>query len=151
MENRHGLIVDAMATQADGTAERDAALLMLYGRWRNRRRRGLRRPMSVGADKAYDTRDFVATVREMEVQPHVAQNTKRRGGSAIDGRTTRHPSYAISQGKRPLIEKAFGRMKQTGGMRKTKLRGLAKVAWQFLMTAAAFNLWRLPKLPTAEV
>jgi hypothetical protein len=151
MENRHGMIVDAMATQADGTAERDAALLMLYGKWRNRRRRGLGGAMSVGTDKAYDTRDFVATVREMEIRPHVAQNSKRSGGSAIDSRTTRHPSYAISQSKRPLIEKAFGWIKQTGGMRKTKLRGLAKVAWQFLMTAAAFNLWRLPKLQTAEV
>jgi IS5 family transposase len=138
-------------TQADGTAERDAALLMLHGKWRNRRRRGIARPMSVGADKAYDTRDFVATVREMDIRPHVAQNTKRSGGSAIDGRTTRHGSYAVSQGKRPLIEKVFGWMKQTGGLRKTKLRGLAKVAWQLMMTAAAFNLWRLPKLQTAEV
>jgi len=107
--------------------------------------------MSVGADKAYDTRDFVATVREMDIRPHVAQNTQRSGGSAIDGRTSRHESYAVSQSKRPLIEKAFGWMKQTGGIRKTKLRGLAKVAWQFLMTAAAFNLWRLPKLDRAGV
>jgi len=105
----------------------------------------------VGADKAYATRDLVQTLREMDIRPHVAQNTKRSGGSAIDGRTSRHESYAVSQSKRPLIEKAFGWMKQTGGMRKTKLRGLAKVAWQFLMTAAAFNLWRLPKLQTAEV
>jgi transposase len=150
MENRNGMIVDAMATQADGTAERDAALLMLYRKWRNRRQRGKRGAMSVGADKAYDTRDFVATVREMSIRPHVAQNTKRSGGSAIDGRTVRHRSYGVSQRKRPLIEKAFGWMKQTGGMRKTKLRGLAKVAWQFLMTAAAFNLWRLPKLMRQE-
>ena len=94
--------------------------------------------MSVGADKAYDTRAFVETIREMDTRPHVAQNTQRSGGSAIDGRTSRHKSYAVSQSKRPLIEKAFGCMKQTGGMRKTKLRGLAEVAWQFLMTAAAF-------------
>jgi transposase len=151
MENRNGLIVDAMMTQADGTGERDAALLMLYEKWRQRRRARRRAPMSVGADKAYDTRDFVQTVREMGIRPHVAQNTKRCGGSAIDGRTSRHESYVVSQGKRPLIEKAFGWMKQTGGMRKTKLRGLAKVAWQFLMTAAAFNLWRLPKLNMAGV
>jgi hypothetical protein len=151
MENRHGLIIDAMVTQADGTAERDAALLMLHGKWRNRRRRGRRGPMSVGVDKTYDTRDFVDTMREMEIRPHVAQNTQRSGGSAIDARTNRHESYAISQSKRPLIEKVFGWMKQTGGMRKTKLRGLAKVAWQFLMTAAAFNLWRLPKLEVAKV
>jgi transposase len=146
MENRNGLVVDAMLTQADGTAERDAALLMLY-----KHRRNSRRAMSVGADKAYDTRDFVGTVREMDVRPHVAQNVKRTGGSAIDRRTTRHDGYAVSQRKRPLIEKAFGWMKQTGGMRKTKLRGLWKVAWQFVMTAAAFNLWRLPKLVPAQV
>ena len=151
MENRNGFIVDAMLTQADGTAERDAALLMLYRKWRQRRQRRCQGAMSVGADKAYDTRDFVQTVRELKVRPHVAQNIKRPGGSAIDGRTTRHASYSLSQRKRPLIEKAFGWMKQTGGMRKTKLRGLAKVAWQFVMTAAAFNLWRLPKLQTAEM
>ena len=151
MENRHGLIVNAMVTQADGTAERDAALLMLYKQWRSRRQRRRTAPMSVGADKAYDTRDFVETVREMDFRPHVTQNVKRPGGSAIDERTTGHASYQVSQRKRPLIEKAFGWMKQTGGMRTTKLRGLAKVAWQFLMTAAAFNLWRLPKVQTAEV
>jgi transposase len=151
MENRNGLIVDAMVTQADGTAERDAGLIMAYRRWRKNRRRGPRAPISVGADKAYDTRDFVKTLRDMGIRPHVAQNLKRSGGSAIDQRTTRHNGYQISQKKRPLIEKAFGWMKQTGGMRKTKLRGLWKVGWQFLMTAAAFNLWRLPKLRTAEV
>ena len=107
--------------------------------------------MTIGADKAYDTRDFVKTLREMGFRPHVTQNLKRAGGSAIDRRTTRHSSYQISQHKRPLIEKAFGWMKQTGGMRKTKLRGLPKVAWQFLMTAAAFNLWRLPKLQASGV
>jgi hypothetical protein len=74
MENRHGLIVNAMLTQADGTAERDAALLMLYQQWRSRRQRRCHTPMSVGADKAYDTRDFVETVREMDCRPHVTQN-----------------------------------------------------------------------------
>ena len=151
MENRNGLIVDAMVTQADGTAERDAGLIMAYRRWRKNRRRGPRAPISVGADKAYDTRDFVKTLRDMGFRPHVAQNLKRSGGSAVDQRTTRHNGYQISQKKRPLIEKAFGWMKQTGGIRKTKLRGLWKVGWQFLMTAAAFNLWRLPKLQTAVV
>lgn len=151
MENRHGFIVNAMLTQADGRAERDAALLMLYQQWRSRRQRQRRAPMSVGTDKAYDTHDFVETVRQLDIRPHVAQNLNRPGGSAIDQRTTRHSSYQVSQKKRPLIEKAFGWMKQTGGMRKTKLRGLAKVAWQFLMTAAAFNLWRLPKIQTVEV
>jgi hypothetical protein len=118
MENRHGFIVNAMLTKADGTAERDAALVMLYQQWRSRRQRGCRAPMSVGADKAYDTRDFVETIREMDCRPHVLQNVTRSGGSAIDGGTTRHESYQVSQRKRPLIEKAFGRMKPTGGMRK---------------------------------
>lgn len=151
MENRHGLIADALLTQADGTAERDAALVMLYRHWRKRRQQRRGSPMSVGADKAYDTRTFVTTIRELQIRPHVAQNIKRSGGSAINSRTTRHATYEVSQRKRPLIEKVFGWMKQTGGMRKTKLRGLAKVGWQFLMTAAAFNLWRLPKLQSAEV
>ena len=151
MENRHGLIVDAMLTQADGAAEREAALLMLYRQWRKQRQRRTNRRMSVGADKAYDTHDFVQTARQMGVWPHVAQNMNRPGGSAIDARTTRHQSYRTSQKKRPLIEKAFGWMKQMAGLRKTKLRGLGKVAWQFLMTAAAFNLCRLPKLQQAEV
>jgi len=151
MENRNGLVVDALLTHADGTAERDAALLMLHRKWQARRRRNRRGPMSVGADKGYDTRDFVTTARAMNIRPHVAQNAERNGGSAIDGRTARHASYRLSQGKRPLIEKIFGWMKQTGGIKKTKLRGLLKVSWQFLMTAAAYNLWRLPKLNRAEV
>ena len=151
MENRNGLIVGAMVTHADGTAERDAAGLMLDYELRKRRRGHRPRHMSLGADKAYDTRDFVQLLRNMNIRPHIAQNLKRSGGSAVDARTTRHCSYHVSQRKRPLIEKAFGWMKQTGGMRKTKLRGLLNVSWQFLMTAAAFNLWRLPKLGTAEV
>lgn len=149
MENRNGLIVDAMVSQANGTAERDAALLMIHRKWKRNRRWGPQRPISVGADKAYDTRDFVRTLRDMGVRAHVTQNHKRSGGSAIDPRTTRHSGYQSSQRKRPLIEKAFGWMKQTGGIRQTKLRGLWKVGWQFVMTAAAFNLWRLPKLQTA--
>ena len=107
IENRHGLIVDAMATHADGTAERDAAMLMLHeqGRatpWRRR---------TIGADKNYDTHDFVAVSRELGVTPHVTQNVKRPGGSAIDARTTRHEGYAISQSCRPRIEPAFGWLK----------------------------------------
>jgi transposase len=145
MENRRGLIVDAMVTEADGTAERDAAILMVHKRWEKRR------PIrSLGADKAYDTRDFVKILREMQVLPHVTQNVNRPGGSAIDARTTRHASYQISQKKRPWIERAFGWMKSVGGIRKIKLRGLPKVDWLFLMTAAAFNLWRIPKLKVAE-
>jgi hypothetical protein len=99
----------------------------------------------------FRTQDFVQTARALNTRPHVAQNVNRPGGSAIDKRTARHASYHLSQRKRPLIEKAFGWMKQTGGMRKTKLRGLAKVAWQFVMTSAAFNLLRLPKLHQAVV
>jgi len=145
MENHNGLIVDAMVTHADGTAERDAAMLMVHKRWKERL------PVrSLGADKAYDTRDLVQVLREMQVRPHVTQNLKRRGGSAIDGRTTRHSGYQISQKKRPWIERAFGWMKSIGGIRKVKLRGLLKVDWLFLMNAAAFNLWRIPKLRAAE-
>jgi transposase len=149
MENRTGMIVDAMVTQADGAAEREAAMILMHRQYQRNRKRGRCGPMTLGADKAYDTRDFVGILREMNVRPHVAQNVNRCGGSAIDRRTTRHAGYEISQRKRPLIEKAFGWMKQTGGMRKTRLRGLLKVGWQFLMTAAAFNLWRLPKLQAA--
>lgn len=119
MENRNGLIVDAMLTKADGRAERDAGLLMMYRKWRSDRRCGKTKIRTLGADKAYDTREFVATLRELNVRPHVSQNVNRPGGSAIDQRTTRHDSYAVSQDKRPLIEKAFAWMKQTGGLRKT--------------------------------
>ena len=145
MENRNGLIVDAMVTHADGTAERDAAMLMVYNRWKKHR------PIrSLGADKAYDTRDLVQVLREMQVRPHVTQNLNRPGGSSIDQRTTRHASYQISQRKRPLIERAFGWIKSVGGIRKVKLRGLLHVDWLFLMTAAAFNLWRIPNLSPTE-
>jgi len=144
MENRNGLIVDAMVTEADGTAEREAAMLMVYARWKKRR------PIStLGADKGYDTREFVQTMRDMNVCPHVTQNLHRRGGSAIDARTTRHRGYEISQKKRPLIERIFGWMKAVGPMRKVKLRGLLNIDWLFLLTAAAFNLWRIPKLAQA--
>jgi transposase len=146
VENRSGLIVDAMATQSDGTAERDAALLMVHERWRNGRR-----IRSVAADKAYDVADFVGTLRQMDVLPHVTQNVNRLGGSAIDARTTRHPGYSISQKKRPLIERTFGWMKAVAGMRKVKLRGLLNVDWLFVLTAAAFNLWRIRKLRSPPV
>jgi transposase len=145
VENRNGLIVDAMATEADGFAERDAALLMMHERWKRRAR-----IRTVGADKGYDTADFVATTRAMNVRPHVTQNNTGRC-SAIDLRTTRHSGYAISQRKRPLIERTFGWMKSVAGMRKVKLRGLLNVDWLFVLTAAAYNLWRIPKLVPAEV
>jgi transposase len=142
IENRHGLIVDAMATLADGTAERDAALIMLD----TQRRRAPGRRRTVGADKGYDTRDFVTTTRYLGVTPHVTQNVSRSGGSAIDGRTTRHPGYAQSQHARPRIEPAFGWLKTIAWLRKVKLRGLANVDWLLVFAAAAFNLRRLPKL-----
>jgi transposase len=144
VENRNGLIVEAMVTAADGKAEADAALLM--AQHRQAQRPGGR--ITLGADKAYDQGELVRTLREMEVTPHVAQNDTRRR-SAIDRRTTRHPGYAISQRKRPLIEKVFGWLKPIGGLKKVKLRGLEKVAWLFQFAAAAFNLWRIPKLEAA--
>jgi transposase len=140
VENRNGLIVAAMTTEADGTAERDAGILMLADLTEGRRRR-----VTVGADKAYDTQDFVATVRELQATPHVTQNNTNRR-SAIDERTTRHPGYRISLSKRWLVEKPFGWLKQIGGLRKVKLRGLAKVDWLFVFGCAAYNLLRIPKL-----
>jgi transposase len=137
VENRNGLIAAAMTTQADGRAERDAALLMLHGLTRKRSGR-----VTTGADKAYDTRDFVSTLRELGVTPHVA----RRQNGAIDERTSRHPGYAISLSKRWLVEKPFGWLKQIGPLKKVKLRGLAKVDWLFVFSCAAFNLIRIPKL-----
>lgn len=139
MENRHGLVVDAMATTADGTAERDAAMLMLQDQPRRRRR-------TVGADKHYDTHDFTAVSRTLGFVPHVAQNRKRRGGSAIDARTTRHDGYAQSQACRPRIERVFAWLKPIAGLRKVKLRGLPKVDQLFVFACAAFNLKRLPRL-----
>jgi transposase len=140
VENRNGLIAAAMTTQADGLAERDAALLLLDGV----RKQGGKR-ITVGADKAYDTKDFVSTIRELRVTPHVSQNTSNRR-SAIDGRTTHHPGYEISLSKRWLVEKPFGWLKQIGPLKKVKLRGLAKVDWLFVFSCAAFNLLRIPKL-----
>jgi len=142
IENRHGLIADAMATTADGTAEREAGLLMMHAQWQ--RAPGRRR--TVGADKAYDVRDFIDVTRELGTTPHVAQNLARPGGSAIDGRTTRHVGYAMSQHARPRIEPAFGWLKTIAWIRKVKLRGLANVDWLFVFASAAFNLIRLPKL-----
>jgi transposase len=137
MENRNCLIVDALLTPATGTAEREAAEAML-GRQTGRHR------ASLGADKGYDAASFVTRVRALNVTPHVAQNTSRR--SAIDGRTTRHPGYQASQRVRKRIEEAFGWIKTTAGLRKTRHRGTARVGWMFTLTAAACNLIRLPKL-----
>ena len=101
--------------------------------------------MTVGADKAYDTQDFVEDLRELKVTPHVAQNTTNRS-SAIDGRTTRHAGYAVSQRKRKRVEEIFGWIKTVGLMRKTRHRGLARVGWMFTFTAAAYNLVRIRNL-----
>jgi transposase len=140
MENRNGLVIDARLTQADGMAERWAAEEMLRGMRAKRRGR-----MSVGADKGYDTRDFVSALRTMGIIPHVAQNdTNRR--SAIDGRTTRHKGYQISQRKRKLIEQVFGWLKTVGGLRKTRHRGAQRVGWMFVFCMAAFDLMRITHL-----
>ena len=142
MENRHGLVVDACLTQADGHGERIAALHMIEPRadWCQ--------AITLGADKAYDAEDFVNEIRAMKVTPHVAQNTSGRS-SAIDGRTTRHCGYAVSQRIRKRIEEAFGWIKMIAGQEKTKLRGRERVGWAFTFAAAAYNLTRLPKLMAA--
>jgi hypothetical protein len=137
MKNRNGLVVDAMLTHATGTAEREADLDML-GRMDGRHR------ITPAADKAYDTADFVAALRDIKVIPHVAQNTANRR-SAIDGRTSHHPGYAASQRIRKRIKEVFGWAKTSGGMRKARHRGKDRVGW---MTATAYDLVRLPKLLT---
>lgn len=138
MEHRSGLIVQATVTPADGHGERDAALVMLEGLPGRQR-------ITLAADKGYDTRDFVAELRRMRVTPHIAQHTTGRR-SAIDGRTTRHPGYAISQQKRKLVEQGFGWMKTIGGLRKLRHRGGPLVTWVFTFTAAAYNIVRLRRL-----
>jgi transposase len=142
MENRHALFVDACLTQADGHAERVAALHMIEAR--------ADRPKAItlGADKAYDAEDFVNELRAMKVTPHIAQNISGRA-SAIDGRTTRHGGYALSQRIRKKIEEGFGWIKTIAGQEKTKFRGRARVGWAFTFAAAAYNLTRLPKLLAA--
>lgn len=139
-ENRNNLIIDARLSEANGTAERTTALDMID----NNAKPG----STVGADKLYDTADFVAGCRERGCTPHVAQNDKGRR-SAIDGRTTRHPGYAISMIKRKQIEEPFGWIKTIGGLRKTRHRGRELVEWLFVLTAAAYNLIRIPKLLAA--
>jgi IS5 family transposase len=139
MENRSGLLVDARLTRVSGHAERLACLDMIQ------HRADRPRAVTLGADKGYDAADFVEELRTMNVRPHVAQNTSGRG-SAIDGRTTRHPGYDASQRIRKRIEEAFGWMKTVAGLRKTKLRGLPKVDWAFTFAAAAYSLVRAPRL-----
>jgi hypothetical protein len=138
-ENRNGFIITTEVFPATGTAERHAAMLMLEQIPGGHR-------VTVGADKAYDTKDFVCECRNMKVTPHVAQNTKRSGGSAIDGRTVRHDGYDVSQKKRKRIEECFGWLKTIALMRKVRHRGIEKVGWVFTFAAAAYNLVRLRKL-----
>lgn len=140
-ENRHGLVVDVRLTQASGTAEREAAEAMIGGKAHWRR-------VTLGADRGYDTRGFVAALRTMKVTPHVAQNdTSRR--SAIDERTTRHDGYALSQRKRKRVEEVFGWVKTIALQRKTRFRGLERVGWMFTLAASAYNLVRMRNLQAA--
>src|SRR5579863_3170346 len=141
-ENRNGLVVDVRTTQASGTAEREAALAMLSGKPALKR-------VTLGGDKGYDTRGFVAATRELHVTPHVAQNSSHRR-SAIDERTTRHDGYAVSQRKRKRVEEVFGWMKTVALQRKTRFRGLARVGWMFTFAAAAYNLVRMRNLQAAN-
>ena len=135
MENRHGLVVDACVVPATGTGERDAATNLVASLARRR--------VTLGGDKGYDTRAFVATLRALDATPHVALKTHSR---TLDRRTTRHPGYAISQRARKRIEEVFGWMKTVGGLRKLRHRGGGRVNWQFLLAAAAYNLVRMRTL-----
>jgi IS5 family transposase len=138
MENRNGLIADIETLQADGKAERDAAVVMVSSIPGDGQ-------VTVGADKGYDTKAFVANVRALNATPHVAQKKH----SAVDGRTTRHEGYKISQQKRKRVEEIFGWMKTVGGLRKLRHRGLELVGWMFTFTAAAYNLVRIRNLSTS--
>ena len=149
MENRHGLAVAGMVTLANGTAERCASETMLKAKAKDASRR-----ITAGEDKAYDTADHVAKLRAINVTPHVTQNdsitsTGKRRRSAIDARTTRHEGYDMSQSRRAMIECIFGWGKQHGTMRRTKHRGIASVAVDFLLNLIAYNLIRIPKLIVA--
>ena len=142
VENGNGLIVDAEVFQANGTAERDAALVMME-------KLSGTKAVTVGGDKGFDTRGFVAECRNLRVTPHVAQNHARAGGSAIDARTTRHAGYRISQRKRKRIEECFGWLKTVAGLRKVRHRGVCKVDWIFTFACAAYNLVRMRNLAAA--
>jgi hypothetical protein len=141
MENRNGLVVDTRLTEATGTAERSAAVEMLEGL-------AGAHSCTVGADKAYDTKDFVAAARNLRITPHVAQNNKGRR-SAVDKRTTRHPGYEVSQRLRKRVEEIFGWVKTVGQLRKTHFRGTDRVGWSFTFVSAAFNLVRMRSLVKA--
>ena len=144
VENRNGLIVSSLVWEATGTAEPLAAMAMLQqipGTGR----------VTVGGDKGFDTAEFVRECRNMGITPHVAQNLGRRGGSAIDSRTTQHPGYRISQKKRKRIEECFGWLKTVALLRKMRHRGTLKVDWMFTFACAAYNLVRMRNLMAAAV
>jgi transposase len=148
MDNRNGLAVATRYTQATGTGERDAAEEMLKEDIHPRKRKQDRPRITVGADKLFDTADFVTSMKELNVTPHVAQNDTNRS-SAIDKRTTRHSGYEVSQWKRKLVEEIFGWVKTIGLMRKTRHKGVARGGWMFTFTVAAYDLIRIKNL-TAE-
>jgi IS5 family transposase len=152
MENRNGLVVDATLTHATGTAEREATLTML-----DRRRRhavggsSAHRRITLGADKAYDVAEFVSDLRDRKITPHIAVNgaitkTGKRRRTALDGRTTRHSGYAVSQRIRKRIEEVFGWIKAQAGYDQVKVRGRKKAEAVFTFATAAYNLLRIPKL-----
>jgi transposase len=146
MENRNGLVVGAHLTRASGTAEREAAIHMI-----NRQSPGSSQRITLGADKGYDAASFVGELRAMAVTPHIARNdtitkTGKRRRSAVDGRTTRHEGYSVSQRVRKRIEEAFGWAKTIASLDQTKMRGTERVAFQFTFTMAAYNLIRMPRL-----
>jgi hypothetical protein len=141
MENRHGLVVNTRLTPATGTAEREAAVALLSARPTTRR-------ITLGGDKNYDTHQFVEDLRALQVTPHVAQHMTNRA-SAIDGRTTRHPGYTVSQQKRKRVEEIFGWLKTVGLLRKVTLRGVRRIGWLFTFAAAVYNLVRMRNLVEA--
>ena len=143
MENRNSMLIDFQVEPADGSAERRAAVAMTDERLAGSRR------ITLGGDKGYDTRDFVASCRALNITPHVAQNDMRPGGSALDARTTRYPGYAVSQRIRKRIEETFGWMKTVGGLRKTRYRGRERVQMHAYLVGAAYNLLRIARLVPA--
>lgn len=146
MENRNGLVVEATVTPANGTAEREAALAMVK---KVARKKGQKRRITLGADKGYDTQEFVEALQELKVTPHVAQNNTSRA-STIDGRTTRHEGYKVSQRIRKRVEEVFGWMKTVGNYRSPKYRGTDRVGWHFTLVAAAYNLVRMRNILRAS-
>ena len=141
MENRNGMLVDLKVALATGSAERETTMEMLKRQARKRIR-----PRTLGADKGYDTKDFVSKCRSRGITPHVAANTERRGGSAIDGRTIRHTGYAVSQRLRKRVEEIFGWSKTVGGMRRSRFKGRERTQLFALIVGTAYNLMRMARI-----